>query len=236
MRIAIIGYGKMGREIESVLIDRGHEVVARLRSQDMLNSESINGADVAIEFTRPDQVVANMSKCFELNLPIVTGTTGWNKQLDEVSNLCAANQGSLFHASNFSIGVNLFFELNKRLAQMMNQQPEFEPSMVEIHHTEKLDQPSGTAITLAEGLISEIGNVNSWDNNETKESDVLHIASLREPNVTGTHTITYGSEVDQITIEHKALNRKGFALGAVKAAEWLVGKQGVFTMKDMIKI
>jgi 4-hydroxy-tetrahydrodipicolinate reductase len=236
MRIAIIGFGKMGREIESVLIDRGHDVVARLRSQDTINTQSINNAHVAIEFTRPDQVVANITKCFDLNLPIVTGTTGWNKQLVSITNTCKESNGSLFHASNFSIGVNLFFELNKRLAQMMNQHPDYEPGMVEIHHTEKLDQPSGTAITLAEGLISEIGNVSSWDNNETKESHVLHIASRREPNVTGTHAVTYGSKVDQITIEHKALNRKGFALGAVKAAEWLVGKQGVFTMKDMIKI
>ncbi|MFT4679243.1 MAG: 4-hydroxy-tetrahydrodipicolinate reductase [Flavobacteriales bacterium] len=236
MRIAIIGYGKMGKEIESVIMERGHEVAARLGSLDMISPQSMNQADVAIEFTRPDQVLSNLETCIDLGIPVVTGTTGWNEHLPHITARCLKGSSGLFHASNFSIGVNIFFELNKRLAQMMNNQNDYSASMVEIHHTEKLDAPSGTAITLAEGLISEIANVNSWDNNETKDTGVLHIASQREPEVTGTHTMTYGSGVDQISIEHKALNRKGFAIGAVKAAEWLIGKQGVFTMKDMIKI
>lgn len=234
MKIALIGYGKMGQAIERIALGRGHEIVSIINSanQEDFYSDGFRSADVAIEFTSPMSACANFIKCFERNIPVVAGSTGWGDRLDEIKGACESMEGTILYSSNFSIGVNIFFQLNKYLAKIMNNFGGYEVSMNEIHHIHKLDHPSGTAITLAEGIIDNMERVEGWS--ETSEQGRLTISHEREGEVPGTHQIMYKSDVDEINIEHKALSREGFALGSVVAAEWLKSRKGVFTMDDMM--
>jgi 4-hydroxy-tetrahydrodipicolinate reductase len=235
MKIALIGYGKMGKEIESIALQRGHQVVLKVNREntDHLKDADYLKADVAIEFSTPHTVLANMKRCFELKMPVVVGTTGWYEKFDEMVALCEMRGAGLFHATNFSVGMNLFFKVNKYLAEMMDKYPEYDVSMEEIHHIHKLDKPSGTAITLASQIIDKIGRKSGWSIDK-KDKDILFIKDIREGEVPGTHIIKYHSHIDDIEIMHKAHNRKGFALGAVLAAEFMNGKKGVYTMSDLI--
>lgn len=232
MKIALLGYGKMGKVIEQIALERGHEIVLRKSSQD--NFDGLKNADVAIDFSIPDSAVSNISECFATNIPVISGTTGWLEHYDEIISLCTEKNGAFIYGSNFSLGVNIFFELNDYLAKMMANLEQYKVSMEEIHHTQKLDAPSGTAISLANGII-ENTKYESWtlENPNTNE---IHIDAKRIENIPGTHSIFYDSEVDQIEIKHTAHNREGFALGAVVAAEWLVDKKGVYTMKDVLSL
>ncbi len=236
MKIALLGYGKMGKEIEKIALERGHEIFLKIDNEgDWLTQKSVlSKADVAIEFSTPQSTMTNIFHSFDVNVPVVVGTTGWMEQLDHVKQVCEKNGQTLFYASNFSIGVNLFFEINNRLALMMKKQSGYNVKMEEIHHTEKLDSPSGTAIKLAEGIIEKYGKKKSWINNETNDSNIFGIVSKRIDKVPGTHTVTWTSAIDDIELKHTAHNRKGFALGAVMAAEWVRDKRGVFTMHDML--
>ena len=238
MKIALIGYGKMGKEIEQVALSLNHEIVLKISTSTYseLTVENLKKVDVAIEFSTPKTAVANILMCFNASIPVVVGTTGWLDRLEEIKALCEQNNQAFFYASNFSVGVNLFFQLNEYLAGMMKSYPEFIPSMEEIHHIHKKDAPSGTAITLAQGLIKAHGGIEKWVLEEAANTNELAIHSKREGEVPGTHSVSYISKVDQITITHEAYSRKGFAEGAVHAALWLVGKKGVFGMKDMLKI
>jgi len=235
MNIALIGYGKMGKEIEAIALKRGHNIVLKIDKDNVntVTESDLKKADVAIEFSTPDTVIDNIKKSFNAGLPIVVGTTGWYEKFDEIKKLCAEKNGGMFHATNFSLGVNLFFKVNTYLAELMNKYPEYDVSMEEIHHIHKLDKPSGTAITLANQVLSKIQRKKNWSINN-KADDVLFIKDVREGEVPGTHIIKYHSEVDDIEIMHKAHNRKGFALGAVFAAEFLNGKNGVYSMNDII--
>lgn len=238
MKIALIGYGKMGKAIEKIAVERGHQILAKFNSSNPINKKELELCDVAIEFSKPELVVNNIQFSIECNVPIVVGTTAWNEHLDFVSNLVKEKNAALLHASNFSIGVNIFFELNKTLAKLMSNQA-YTATMEEIHHVQKLDAPSGTAITLAEGLIENHQKYNHWKHElnhipKVQNSEIA-IASIRTPEVPGTHTITYQSDVDQISTSHIAHSRDGFALGAVIASEWILGKKGIFTMKDVLK-
>ena len=239
MKIGLIGYGKMGKAIESIALERGHAVVFRATSTEPLTDDMLQQADVAIEFTMPDLALDHIQKSLSNNIPLVVGTTGWNNQLDIVQTWVKNSNGSLLHASNFSIGVNIFFEINARLAQLMNDYPEYQACIEEIHHTQKLDAPSGTAISLANSILENNESYLSWVCGEGVTPHVnrnqLGVTAYRKPDVPGTHTVTYESEIDRIQISHVAHNRKGFALGAVIAAEWLVGKTGIFTMQDVLK-
>jgi 4-hydroxy-tetrahydrodipicolinate reductase len=241
MKIALIGYGKMGHIIERIALERGHEVVSKVDvdNQEEFESEAFASADVAIEFTVPAKAVENYRKAWAAGVPVVSGTTGWNAVLPELKEEIAANGYTLFWASNFSLGVNLFFELNRRLAQMMNRYANYDVAMTEIHHTEKKDAPSGTAITLAEGVLENLDRKEDWvlvDGQESADGGRLGIVALREGKVPGTHIVSYDSAVDTITIKHEAKSREGFALGAVVAAEFLVGKPaGFYSMSDLIK-
>lgn len=236
MKIALIGYGKMGKVIEKIALDRGHSIVAKFSSQIPVNQDQLKAADIAIEFTNPDSVIANIKTCFECHIPVVVGSTGWNDQLVSLSEQCSNANGALLHASNFSLGVNIFFKLNENLAKMMNSLTQYEPKITEIHHVQKLDQPSGTGISLAEGLLTNFNAKSSWINEPSNNKSELEIVSIREPNVPGTHTVSYQSEIDEIEIKHTAHSRDGFALGAVIAAEWLVNKKGVYTMQDVLNL
>ena len=230
MKIALLGYGKMGKVIERIALERGHEIVLK---KDQNNTfEGLLNADVAIDFSVPDSAVENISECLNNAIPVISGTTGWLVDYPKMAQLCEAKNGSFIYASNFSLGVNVFFELNEYLAKMMANLKQYNVSMEEIHHTHKLDAPSGTAITLAEGVIKHTDYAN-WTL-ETPISNEIHIEAKRIENVPGTHSIFYDSEVDQIEIKHTAHSREGFALGAVVAAEWLVGKKGIFNMKDVL--
>ena len=237
MKIALIGYGKMGKEIEQIALERGHEIALKvdINNANEFNASMLKDVDVAIEFTQPVSAVSNYEKCFEANVPVVSGTTGWLDRWDSVIEKCKASSAAFFYASNFSLGVNLFFKLNARLAEMMKPFDQYNPEMVEIHHTQKLDAPSGTAISLGEDIIKSY-RMDGWVNETSNEKSKLGIVSLREPDVPGTHTIKYDSEVDYIEITHCAKSRKGFALGAVLAAEFSFGKQGLLTMDDLLKI
>ncbi|HBF18801.1 MAG: 4-hydroxy-tetrahydrodipicolinate reductase [Owenweeksia sp.] len=235
MKVALIGYGKMGHSIESILAERGHEVTARF-GRDGIDKQALQKADVAIEFTRPEGAFGNIAACFECSVPVVSGTTGWLARYDEAVKLCEREEGTFLYASNFSLGVNLFFEVNRHLARIMNAYPEYEVDIEEIHHTEKKDAPSGTAITLAEQIEDQLKRKEGWTMDEQHSKEQIHISAKREPDVPGTHIIRYLSEIDTIQIEHTAHSRKGFALGAVLAAEFLPGKKGVYTMKDVLKI
>ncbi len=241
MKIALLGYGKMGKIIQEIAISRGHTVVLKVDEHNAktYTDADLKAADVAIEFTRPDAVIANIQRCFSVGVPVVVGTTGWYDHLPAISEECKKLGGTLFHASNFSIGVNLFFQINERLAELMNGFPEYEVGVEEIHHVHKLDAPSGTALTIANGVMSKLPRKKNWklyeNDEEVFENDAeLPIVSIREGEVPGTHTVSYISDVDRIDITHEAFNRKGFALGAVVAAEWTNGKKGVHTMKDLL--
>jgi 4-hydroxy-tetrahydrodipicolinate reductase len=230
MKIALLGYGKMGKVIEQIALDRGHEIVLK---KDQNNTfDGLENADVAIDFSIPDSAVTNISTCLENGIPVISGTTGWLADYQNMVDLCKKNNGSFIYASNFSLGVNVFFELNDYLAKMMANLKQYQVSMEEIHHTQKLDAPSGTAITLAEGIIKNT-NYTQWTLENPKANEI-QIEAKRIENVPGTHSIFYDSTVDQIEIKHTAHSREGFALGAVVAAEWLVGKKGVFSMKDVL--
>ncbi len=231
MKIALLGYGKMGQVIERIAQERGHEII--LKKDEFNTYDGLPNADVAIEFSIPAAAVENITTCFENNIPVVSGTTGWLDRFDEISALCKQKNGAFLSSSNFSLGVNLFFELNEYLAKMMSKFDSYKVDMEEIHHTQKLDAPSGTAISLAKGIFAN-SNYSTWTLENPKEKNQIHIDAKRIENVPGTHTVTYNSTVDIIEIKHTAHNREGFALGAVIAAEWIVGKKGVFTMKDVL--
>lgn len=230
MKIALVGYGKMGKIIDEIAQSRGHEVVARLRETPTI--ENLNDPDVVIEFSNPEVAFQNIKTCLENKIPVICGTTGWLDKKPEVEKIALENGTAFLYGSNFSLGVNLFFALNENLAKMMNKFSEYNCQLEEIHHIHKLDAPSGTAISLAEGIIHN-SNFEAWKLDETKEKD-LGIFAIREDEVPGTHSVFYRSEVDEIEIKHTAFNRNGFALGAVIAAEWIVDKKGVFTMKDVL--
>lgn len=236
MKIALIGYGKMGKAIEAIALERGHEIVLKIDESNTadLNQENIEKADVAIEFTGPHTAYENIRKSIELGVPLVSGSTGWLEKMAEVEQLCADKNGAFIYASNFSVGVNLFFELNKKLAALMHPHKEYNVSLEEIHHTQKKDAPSGTAITLAEGVMETYQAMTKWVNDTAPQPDELLIVSKRIDPDPGTHTIRYTSEIDDITITHSAHSRKGFALGAVVAAEFLKDKKGIFTMKEVL--
>lgn len=236
MNIALIGYGKMGKEIESIALQRGHNLVAIYSSNKTISTEILKtqAIDCAIEFTKPEAAVANIEHCFAANIPVVVGTTGWYQKLNHVKQLCSEQNQALLYASNFSLGVTIFFELNKKLAQLMQEYPNYEVSMQEIHHLQKLDAPSGTAITLANDLLDILPNKTKWVNEVSKLKNEIGIESLRIEGIPGTHSIKYSSEIDSIQIKHTAHNRKGFALGAVIAAEWLINKKGVHEMKHVL--
>lgn len=236
MNIAIIGYGKMGKEIEQIAIERGHKVVLKINSQNVsdFNFDNLKKVDAAIEFTNPDLAVNNINVCLSSNTPVVVGTTGWYDKFDEIRESVVENEGSLLYATNCSIGVNLFFKLNKYLAKLMNNHNEYNVTMNEIHHTQKLDAPSGTAITLGEGIVENIDSKDLWVKGEAKTKNQLGITSERIDKVPGTHEVKYSSEIDDIEIKHTAHNRKGFALGAVVAAEYIADKKGIFTMEDVL--
>lgn len=237
MKIALIGYGKMGHMIEEIALQRGHEVVLKIHidNTEDFTEANTSTADVAIEFTAPESAFENVKRCIEFGVPVVSGSTGWNKQLDEARDYCLQKGGAFLHASNFSIGVNIFFQVNKLLAKLMASQPGYDVTLKEIHHTQKLDSPSGTAVTLAEQVIQNIGRKKSWVNEPSQSPEQLSIISERVDPAPGTHYVKYASEVDDIEIIHTAHSRKGFALGAVLAAEFLAGKKGVFTMGDVLR-
>lgn len=235
MNIALVGYGKMGRSIERIATERGHNIVCRIDSSnvDDIESGTFRKADVAIEFTTPFSAFSNCVKAVGMGVPVVSGTTGWLDKMEELKRLCAEKDGAFLYSSNFSIGVNIFFALNKYLAKIMDRFAEYEVSIEEIHHIHKLDHPSGTAVTLANGIIDNLGRKTGWTEEAAGESQIL-IKSERVGEVLGTHIIKYTSDIDSIKIEHEAFSRKGFAAGAVMAAEWLAGRKGWFTMDDML--
>lgn len=241
MKIALIGHGKMGHIIEEIAIARGHKIVKIIDEDNLDDFESndFQSADVAIEFTRPQAAVDNILKCFAAGVPVVSGTTGWTDSLPELQAMCQKGEGTLLWSSNFSVGMNIFMALNRHLAAVMSNFPEYHPEMEEIHHVHKLDHPSGTAITLAEQLIAEYPPLKGWKEVESEESispDYLPISYRREGEVPGVHSIRWDSEADEIIITHSAHSRRGFALGAVLAAEWLPGHKGFFSMNDVLKL
>ncbi|MGI6074201.1 MAG: 4-hydroxy-tetrahydrodipicolinate reductase [Fermentimonas sp.] len=251
MKIALIGYGKMGHEIEKVALDRGHKIVCTIDAgeEEKFFSEEFKLADVVIEFTSPESAYNNYIRAFEAGIPVVSGTTGWLDRMDDIKRECKDNGKTFFYASNFSLGVNIFFALNRYLAKVMDRFAEYDVDIDETHHIHKLDAPSGTAITLAEDIISELKRKNEWEVRKCFEDESVYgtnsinpgdcnkniiIRSHREGEIPGIHTVTYSSEADSISISHDAKSRKGFALGAVLAAEFTVGKKGFLGMKDML--
>jgi 4-hydroxy-tetrahydrodipicolinate reductase len=236
MRIALLGYGRMGKVIEGIAVSRGHEIVLKIdvANQNDVHSISKSTVDAVIEFSSPEAAFENLKICMQKAVPTVSGTTGWLNKKSEIENLCLQHGGAFFYASNYSIGVNLFFRLNKILAKMMSPYSNYKASMDEIHHTMKLDAPSGTAITLAEGVVENNDQYTDWVNDKTPEEGQVNIHSIREGLVPGTHTVRFQSEIDKIEITHEAFGREGFALGAVMAAEWLVDKTGVKSMDDLL--
>jgi len=231
MNIALLGYGKMGKIIERIALERGHHIV--FKSGRNTADIDLSNADVAIDFSIPSAAVNNITSCFNNNTPVISGTTGWLEDYDKMVDLCNQQNGAFIYGSNFSLGVNVFFELNNYLAKMMNTLEQYNISLEEIHHTQKLDTPSGTAISLAEGIIKN-SDKTAWKLDNTSQNNEIPIVAKRVDDVPGTHTIDYTSEVDSIKIKHIAHNRNGFALGAVIAAEWIINKKGVFTMKDVL--
>lgn len=232
MKIALLGYGKMGKTIEQLAVQKGHQIV--YKSGGNTSEGNLDLADVAIEFSIPDAAVANITTCLEREIPVICGTTGWLAHWDEVLKICERSNGSLIYASNFSVGVNLFFNLNSYFAQLMQPYKSYIPSIEEIHHTQKKDAPSGTAITLAEGIL-KFSEKSDWELS-SQDPNKLTINAIREGDVKGTHIITYTSSIDSLSIKHEAFNREGFALGALLAAEWLLDKKGVFSMKDVLNL
>lgn len=231
MKIGIIGYGKMGKAIEKVAIDRGHLISFKTNKCDL---NFINDVDVTIEFSTPESAFTNIKNCIDSNVPVVSGTTGWLEDLDDIKKLCDKKNGSFLYASNFSLGANLFFELNKNLAHLMSDKNQYKTSIDETHHIHKVDKPSGTAITLADDIISN-SRYKNWEL-DSNSKDKININSTRKKEVSGVHKVVYSSENDIISIKHEALNRNGFALGAVISAEWLVNKKGCFSISDMLNI
>jgi 4-hydroxy-tetrahydrodipicolinate reductase len=238
MKIALIGYGKMGKEIEKIALDRGHEIILKIdvNNPDELTLVNLQKADIAIEFTTPASAIANYKLCFEAGIPVVSGTTGWLEHLSEVHQLCINKNATFFHTTNFSLGVNIFFAINTKLAGLMAKHSEYNVEMKEIHHTQKLDAPSGTAITLAKEIMENIPSKTSWVNHATEIASELGIVSERIGQVPGTHIVKYDSDVDFIEITHCAKSRKGLAFGAVIAAEYSLGKKGILTMNDLLNI
>ena len=239
MNIALIGYGKMGKEIESIAKERNHNIslIIDINNSSDLNSESLKNIDVAIEFTNANSAPNNYKICFNNNIPVVSGTTAIpNNVFSEIENQAKTNKKAFFWASNFSVGVNITFELNKQLAKIMNQFKTYDVRMTEIHHTQKIDSPSGTAITLAEEIIENIDSKNTWINNSKAKKNEIEITSERTGNVPGTHIVEYFNDIDTITLKHEAHNRKGFALGAVLAAEFIANKTGLYNMSDLLNI
>jgi 4-hydroxy-tetrahydrodipicolinate reductase len=232
MKIALLGYGKMGQVIERIAIERGHEII--LKKEEHNSFDGLTNADVAIDFSVPAAAVLNISNCLNNNVPVISGTTGWLEHYNDMVELCIKNKGAFISSSNFSLGVNIFFEINEYLAKLMSKLNSYTVQMEEIHHTQKLDAPSGTAISLAKGII-ENSAYTEWTLNDPNANQI-YIEAKRIGSVPGTHTVNYNSTVDSIEIKHTAHNREGFALGAVIAAEWIVGKQGVFSMKDVLEL
>lgn len=236
MKIALIGYGKMGKAIEEIAVTRGHQIVLKVSIDNLEDNsiEKIRQADVAIEFTGPESAFDNIIRCLDAGVPVVSGSTGWLRRLDEARDYSRQKNGTMLYASNFSVGVNIFFEINKRLAALMAPHPEYEVQVTEIHHTEKKDSPSGTAITLAEGILEKITRKKGWVNHISDNLDELEIISERVDPAPGTHSINYHSDIDTITITHTAHSRRGFATGAVLAAEFIAGKKGIYQMNDVL--
>jgi 4-hydroxy-tetrahydrodipicolinate reductase len=236
MKIALIGYGKMGHAIEEIALQRGHEIVLKVGIENVQDNttDNIRKADVAIEFTGPEVAFDNVIRCLEAGVPVVSGSTGWLQRFEEAKTFCNNKNGALLYASNFSVGVNIFFAINKKLAQLMAPHKEYDVLLTEIHHTQKKDAPSGTAITLAEGILQSIEQKKKWVNETSKSPEELQIISERIDPAPGTHTITYTSDIDDIEIKHTAHNRKGFATGAVLAAEFLHNKKGIYSMSDVL--
>jgi 4-hydroxy-tetrahydrodipicolinate reductase len=237
MKIALIGYGKMGKAIEEIALQKGHTICLTIDLYNLedLTKENLQKADVAIEFTSPENAANNILQCFDAGVPVVCGTTGWLNNFDKVKDICIEENGSFLYASNFSIGVNIFFELNKKLSELMSKQ-DYKVTIEETHHTQKKDAPSGTAITIAEQIIKELSHKKQWVNQESNNAEDLSIISHRIDPAAGTHAVKYSSDVDNIEIIHTAHNRKGFASGAVLAAEFIKDKKGIFTMRDVLGI
>jgi 4-hydroxy-tetrahydrodipicolinate reductase len=236
MNIALIGYGRMGHEIEAIALGRGHNIklIIDMDNQEDLCAEKLNGIDVVIEFTSPDAAFGNICKCLELSVPVVSGTTGWLSDYEKAVEICKRKNTSFIHSSNFSIGVNILFRLNEELAKQMARYKDYSVSIEEIHHTKKLDAPSGTAISLAQGIIGKNLKYENWGTEDDKNENSIHIKSVREGVVPGTHTVSWNSDIDTISIRHEARNRKGLALGAVLAAEFIHSRKGIFTMNDVM--
>jgi 4-hydroxy-tetrahydrodipicolinate reductase len=235
MQIALLGYGKMGREIEKIAVESTHTIRLTIDNENdwAEKAELLKGCDVAIEFSVPSIAVTNICRCFDAGIPVVVGTTGWYDQFQMISDYCKNSNGTLFYASNFSIGVYIFSDINRRLASLLEAHPMYSPEMTEIHHTQKLDAPSGTALTLANEIMEANQRISATTSSNPEPGEIL-IQSVREGNVPGTHTITWSSEIDQITITHEAKSRRGLALGAIMAASWIRERKGIYTMKDMI--
>lgn len=238
MKLALIGYGKMGKAVEEIALSRNHSIAAVIDTPGdwSLKSDLLKICDAAVEFTIPSVAVGNIMKCFEAGVPVVSGTTGWNERYAEVKEYCLKMGGALLYASNFSLGMNIFFEVNRKLANLMNPYPMYDVNIEEIHHTQKLDAPSGTAITLANDIIANLERKTAWVNEPSENPGDLVINSVRVGTVPGTHTVTYNSENDMVSIRHEAKSRRGLALGAILAAEFIAGKKGVFTMNDLLGI
>lgn len=236
MKIALIGYGKMGRAIEEIAAGRGHAIVLKVSIDNLEDNtiDRIRAADVAIEFTGPDSARDNIVRCLDAGIPVISGSTGWLADLEKVRQYCLRKNGAFLYASNFSVGVNIFFEVNRKLAALMASRPDYEPRITEIHHTEKKDAPSGTAITIAEQVLEKIGRKKGWVNHLSDNLEELEILSERTDPAPGTHIVEYRSPIDTITITHTAHNRRGFAMGAVLAAEFIAGKKGLFRMSEVL--
>jgi len=234
MKIALIGYGKMGKLLEIKAKERNHSI-SKILKNNKWNSKDLSDSEMAIDFSIPDSATDNIHKAFKANVPIVVGTTGWNKDFDKVKNWCNKYNGAILPSSNFSLGVNIFFEINKQLSKIMNQQKSYSAKINETHHTEKLDSPSGTAITTAEIILEEMEHYSNWLSNTSNYGNNLPIIAKRKVGVAGTHEVIYESNIDELSISHRAKNRDGFAIGAIIAAEFLQNKKGLFSMKDVIK-
>ena len=237
MKIALLGYGKMGREVEKIAVEHKHSIGLIIDNENdwSVKADQLRDCDVAIEFSMPAIAIENIRRCFEAGTPIVVGTTGWYDHFQQVSDLCISSNNTLFYASNFSLGVNIFFDINRRLASLLEAYPIYAPAMVEIHHTQKLDAPSGTAITLANGIIASNSRYKKWTAADPEPHEIP-VESIREGNVPGTHTVTWSSDIDKISITHEAKNRRGLAIGALMAAEWVYNRKGIFTMMDMLNL
>ena len=237
MKIAILGYGKMGKVIEEIALKRGHSIPLKVNLENLnFDSELLGNCDVAIEFSSPESAIENINKCFDANVPVVVGTTGWYAEFNAVQERCVSENKGLLYATNFSVGVNIFYEINKKLAALMDANSQYDVEVEETHHTQKLDAPSGTAISLAEGIIDNLDRKDSWKNDMIVSENELVIESIRTENVPGTHIVKYESDIDVVEIKHEAKNRNGFAFGAVLAAEYIHDKNGVFTMKDVLSL